>query len=481
MKVKTILLTCVGFFAVLAVASVLIRSHSQEDAKAEAPSRAENQKELSRKTETPLQEHTSTFASALKETDPVRRKEMLRQWADAMEVGKIEAFLANVESIAGPKWRSEIQQALLSSWAARDLPGLATWFGKREAADEMHQESRDLLIKVLTGVEPDKGLQWIERSLPESVRRELYEPFFLQWARRDPAAAAARLRELAETATGDVLAWNSLIPQVAAEWARTDLGRAFDWASSLPDGATRSQAMVEVSYQWAATDPRGAAAYAEQRYDMALLKAVAGTWAASDPKSAAAWASGLPEAEGQFTAMATASAVWAQEDPAAAAAYVNALPPGEARNRALVAVASAWAYADPPAAARWAEQLLEGPARGGAFERLINAWTVTDPYAAGQWLQHLPATPSRDSAVIAFCSAIDGEDPAVSFAWAGTVSDEVTRNQKLERTATIWLAKDPALARSAIAQSRLPEDIKSQLMAGALPRGNELPARSPFR
>ena len=67
---------------------------------------------------------------------------------------------------------------------------------------------------------------------------------------------------------------------------------------------------------------------------------------------------------------------------------------------------------------------------------------------------------------------IDGEDPAASFRWAETVSDEGIRNQKLEHTAMLWLARNPALARQAIAQSRLPEEIKNQLVAGPFKRSN---------
>ena len=464
MKVKTIFPMGAGLFAVLAAGAGFIRVNSRERSNSEAHSG--NRNSISRREAGPPLD-SAAFESGSNESDPARREELLRQWADAMEVGKIEEFLTQAESIADPKLRSEIRQALLSRWAERDLSGLGAWFGKRDAADEMHQESRDLLIKVLTRAEPAQALSWMETSLSESVRRELYGPFFSRWAERDPASAAARLGQLANTTPGDSPAWNTLIGQVAAQWARTDLNHALAWTSSLPEGVTKSQAMVQISYQWAAADPRAAAAYAAQRYDMELLNAVAATWTASDPKSAADWASGLPEAEGQFTAMATTAAVWAQEDPAAAAAYASSLPAGEARDRALVAVASALSYSDPSEAAKWAEQFGEGTARAQAFERLVNAWAVTDPYEAGQWLQHLPRTPSRDSAVIAFCSVIDGEDPAASFRWAETVSDEAIRNQKLERTAMLWLARSPALARQAIARSSLPEEIKNQLVAGA--------------
>jgi hypothetical protein len=407
--------------------------------------------------------------AALAESNSEHRKELLRQWADSMDPGDIEHWLEQADSAVNQEMRSEVRQVLLSCWTKKDMAGMAAWFGERQAADEMHQESRDILLKVLGAQEPSQAFSWMEKTLSESVRRELYGPFFRQWTAGNPSAAAAKLRQMAAASPEDAV-WGELAGQLAGQWAQTDVNGAVAWAQALPKGAAKAQALVQVSYRWAEVDPKAAAACAARQDDLALLQAVAITWAASDPKSAAAWALELPAGERQNSAMAGAAAVWAQKEPAKAAAYANSLPEGEARNQARVSVASMWASSDPAEAAKWVEQFAEGAVREQAFERVINAWAAADAGEASQWLQRLPEDRSRDSAVIAFCSVIEGTDPGASFAWAESISDESIRNQKLERTAAAWLKESPAEARQYIAQSKLlPGDIKQQLLAAAAP------------
>jgi hypothetical protein len=408
----------------------------------------------------------SPWEAALRESDPERRRWLLARWADTIEVSKIEDFLAHLGWKVSSEQCPEMRQALLSSWLRRDRSGMATWFGRRRAADVLHQESRDLLANELAGMEPIAALAWMEQSMPEGTRREFYSSFFQQWVARDPVAAVAELRRLADAAGGEPIFWSHLFGDVAAQWAKADLPGAVAWTKSLPEGAVRSQAMVQVGYRWATSDPQRAAEFAAEQNNVELFEAVASTWAANDPKHAAEWACGLPASEGQSAALATVSAVWAQGDPVAAAACASTLPVGEARNQALAAVAAVWSEADPAQAAKCAEEIAEGPARERAFERLVHSWAVTSAGEAGEWLKRLPASPSRDIAVTAFCGVIDGADPAASFAWAQTISDEDARNQKAERTATIWLAKDPEMARPTIARSSLPDRIKKQFAGG---------------
>lgn len=408
-----------------------------------------------------------SLEAALQEVNPGRRRELLDRWAETIEVEKIENFLAHVEWMVSAEQCAEVRQALLSSWGRRDRTSMAAWFGRRRAADVLHQEARDVLNKELGAQEPAAALAWMEQSMPEEARHELYGPFFQQWVDRDPAAAAGALRRLADAAGGESTFWSHLFGEVGMQWAKADLPRAVAWTRSLPEGAMRSQAILQVSYQWAAVAPREAAEFAATQNNVELFEAVAGTWAANDPRRASEWAGGLPASEGQSAALSTIAAVWAQSDPAAAAACASSLPVGEARNQALGAVAAVWSDTDPPQAVKWAEAISEGPARERAFARLVNSWAVTSASETGQWLEHLPASPSRDTAVATFCGVIDGTDPAASFAWAQTISDEDMRNQKAERTAILWLAKDPTLAGPTIARSNLPAEIKNQLAGGS--------------
>jgi len=410
--------------------------------------------------------------AALAETERTRRQELLKQWAETIASEQMADLLSRMDSMVSNGQALEVRQVLLSSWIQRDKLGMATWFGNRNAVDALHAESRDLLVKALMEGKPGESLSWMEKSLSESERQELYGPFFRQWTNSDPVAAAARLRQLSEASPAKAAVWESLIAQVAGQWATTDLSGALAWTKALPDGTAKAQALMQVSYQWAKRDPQAAALYAAQQKDPALFDAVAGTWAGIDPRGAAAWAYGLPAGEGRNTAITTTTTVWAQTDPKAAAAYVAGLSTEDAKNQGKLVIASAWAYQDPAAAAKWVDQFPEGTIRGLALEQVASTWAQDNSDEASQWLQRLPKGLSRDVAVGAFCKVIDATDPDVSFKWAETISDTAIRNQKLESAAASWLATNPSAARQSIIQSSLPENIKQQLMADVPQKGN---------
>jgi hypothetical protein len=411
----------------------------------------------------------SALAAALAETDPERRQERLRQWADSIGTGAMEQTLLGLAWSKDPGMRSDACQALLSSWADRDMPGLAGWFAARNAADALHQQARDALVWNFGQRDPSGMFAWMEKTQPESVRHELYAPFFRQWAGTDPAAAAAKLRQQAEASPEKAAFWNDLIGQIAAQWAQADLNGALAWTQALPKGEAKARALEQVAYLWAESDPQAAAACAARENNAALYKAVASTWAMKDPASAAAWALRLPAGEGKDSAAAGVAALWAQKEPAAAATYANSLPEGGARHQARIAVAAMWADADAPKAAQWVEQFPEGFTREQALTQVIRAWAGANAKDAGQWLQRLPQTRSRDAAVTAFCGVIGGTDPAISFKWAETIQDQEIRQQQLEQTASSWLRKNPADARKAIAQSSLSVALKKQLL-GSVPQ-----------
>jgi len=474
MKTKFLLTTGASVLVAVILVIGFISGNRQHVAPPQAasvtssPSQQEN-----RESAPPLDPRTGdALKAALAETDSARRQELLKQWADTVDPAQMAELLSRMDSMVKGGQASEVRHVLLLSWIQRDKLGMATWFGNRNAVDALHAESRDLLVKALVGGKPGESLSWMETSLPESERQELYGPFFRQWTMSDPVAATARLRQLSEASPGKAAVWDNLIAQIAGQWATTDLSGALAWTKALPDGAAKSQALVQVSYQWARRDPQAAALYAVQQKDQALFDAVAGTWAGNDPRSAAAWAYGLPAGEGRNTAITTATTVWAQTDPKAAAAYVAGLSTEDAKNQGKLVIVSAWAYQDPAAAAKWVGQFPEGTIRGLALEQVASTWAQDNSDQASQWLQQLPKGLSRDVAVSAFCKVIDATDPDISFKWAGTISDTTMRNQKLESAAVAWLETNPAAARQSIVQSSLPENIKQQLMASVPQKGN---------
>lgn len=384
----------------------------------------------------------SGLHAALAETDPARRRELFRRWADSLAVGTLAEFLANIESMTDADNRAEVRQAVLTSWSRRDLAGMAGWFGTRAAADEMHQEARELLARALVGRGPAVGFTWMEKSLPESVRQELYGSYFRQWTATDPAEAAAKLRQLAE-ASPETPVWSDLLGQVIAQWAGADIKSAVAWTQALPDGPDKSRALVQLSERWVQSDPHAAAMYASVQNAPGLLNTVVARWAELDPRQASAWANALPAGAERNAALVSAAATWAQKDPKAAAGYVGGLSTPDAKTQAELAVGAVWTNADPAAAAKWVEQFPEGTVRELALEQLVATWATRSTGAAGEWLKSLPDTRSRDVAVAAYCAALEGADPVASFEWAKTISDKTIREQRIEGSAISWIEKHP--------------------------------------
>jgi len=379
MKTKSILFVFTGLLAVFLLAIILVDS---DEAVSTVSSSPDWKKPV---THSPQPENgnpageqlvlsgdlSPALKTALLHRDPAQRLELLKQWATTVVPGAMDQTLAELEAIGDPELRFQVRGSLLSSWADRDLSGMAGWFGQRHAADSLHQQARDVLVQDLGRRDPVGTLSWMQQSLPESVRGELYAPFFRQWAGTDPAAASARLLQLSQAANGNPLPWNDLIAQVTAAWASTDLNHAVAWIQALPEGAARTKAMQQIGYQWAAADPNAAASYALQQKDPTLLNIVAGQWAEKNPIAAATFACNLPGNQARIQMAVAVVTMWAATDPLQATQWASTLSDETLRNKSLQAVAVVWRTENPEAAQKQIEQsslpqdvkkqLLSGP------------------------------------------------------------------------------------------------------------------------
>lgn len=363
----------------------------------------------------------------LAEKNPQIRAERLRQWAAGIEPDRIPALLASVPE--------EVRQALLTSWAERDLEKAMAWFGKRALkGEEMY---RDEMIIALRTLDADKVLASIHSELPQEARAAWFGAYFKAWSLAEPAGAASKLLQLSENEKGNPREWNDLLSQTAARWIEADPLAAIQWLQSTPEGNARSQAQALAAYRWTELNASAASTYAATQNNPQLHQIVAAKWAESNPSAAIAWAAQLATARPETQALAQATAIWAQTDPQAAATYAGNLPESLNRQRVTGAIATTWA--------------------------------MTDPDALGKWLGTLPASASRDSAVTSLCEALQPTDPTQAFQWAGTMNDESIRADQQEKAANEWLKRDPAAAKAAISRSSLPEETKRTLLSEPAP------------
>ncbi|MCI0747498.1 MAG: hypothetical protein L0Y58_19000 [Verrucomicrobia subdivision 3 bacterium] len=406
--------------------------------------------------------------AASAEVDPAARQNLLREWAQSVGLNAMAETLAHIEQVADPELQSAFRLALLSRWteldaagamqavqsfrlsdaqttvlrvwAEEDLSEALSWFGKQTAADGLNQEHCELLVRALGQHDPARALSWMDEAVPESLRHDLYSPFFRQWAQRDPAAAASMLLQLADPLQGksDFTALgNVLLGLVAGQWASADLNSAVAWAQALPEGAAKSEALAQISYRWAGTDPQTAASYASSQNDARMLSNVAGAWAEREPHAAANYAAGLPS--------------------------------GSAQDAAVISVVSVWARSEPMTVLDWVREFSEGPLRERAFDELLGPWAGSDPAGASAWLHTLADGARRDEAISNFVRVIEGVYPESAFQWAATITDEGGRLQRMQTSARAWLTTDPAAAQRGIAQSDLPEHVKNELLGSITP------------
>jgi hypothetical protein len=231
-------------------------------------------------------------------------------------------------------------------------------------------------------------------SSPEAA--ELRRLLIRQWAEQDPQAEAGgselEPRPIQRAAQ----------QELAVTWAQSQLALAAERAGSLPEGAPRTAALLEVGYEAARTAPLAAVTLASQMPASAerdqLLGFATSQWAATDASEALAWAQEVPDVHLRQRLLAEVVVAAADSNPREAAAWaVEAMDPGAVQDRAVVAVVQRWAQQAPGQAAEWVAQFPDTSAGRSAIRSLMEIWSMEDPAAAGEWLKGLPPGSGRDS------------------------------------------------------------------------------------
>jgi hypothetical protein len=150
---------------------------------------------------------------------------------------------------------------------------------------------------------------------------------------------------------------------------------------------------------------------------------------------------------------------------AARLAVLN-VPAGPFRDQLTQQVARRLAAENGAGTVEWIMTLPE-QSRGPVLAEAVGAWAERDPVAAGNYLRQLPPTPATDASRERFAANVLRQDPEGAMAWASTISDEQQRSRTLEALGRNWLRRDSGAAQSWIAQSDLPDQVKSRLLPRA--------------
>ncbi len=352
-----------------------------------------------------------------------------------------KATIAYLDSLPAGSTRDRFTQYAVSEWSRTDP-----------------QAAMDWTENTLTGQAYDKSMAGILQTVGEN----------------NPAEAAAYLAKLSDPAVENIA-----IPQLASQWAQSDIKSALAWVQSLPAslGDTRLQAFNNVMNSWINGDPASAAAYLATIPDdpnfKRLANQVAGSWASVDPKAALAWGESLPPGPGRDNAVGSAVSTLARYDPQSAWAYAQQMPPGSGTVQTEANILATWSSQDPARAAAHLSDLPAdtvrddqptGTIRDAATLQVVNNWLKQDPHAASEWIDALPPSDARDQAVVAMIGVEGKNDLPTAFQWAASIGSETSRNSQMEKVVTQWAKTDPAGAVTSVQATPMSDGERAALL-----------------
>ncbi|MCD6049164.1 MAG: hypothetical protein K0Q55_567 [Verrucomicrobia bacterium] len=237
---------------------------------------------------------------------------------------------------------------------------------------EVDPELRASGLKALTAgdADPRGAISWMLAEEADETAKEAGLGLLRQWAEKDPATAAAWLKE-------STMAKNlreEAVKQVALAWTGTSVAEAIRWAEGLPENE-RNRAVLQIADESTRTTPVEALRLAAKLPSGAerdgLIEHAAAEWTTKAPAEAAAWAKGMVEGEVKDRTMVAVISAWGDTDPAAAAEMaISSLPAGRPLDDALVGIVQRWAQKEPENALAWVNRFPEGALREVALENI---------------------------------------------------------------------------------------------------------------
>lgn len=272
----------------------------------------------------------------------------------------------------------------------------------RELRKTPVSENRDRQVGELAGALARQNPDGAARLAADIVAqhgegsREAYHfvsAFAAELASRDPAAAAAWAAKLPLTPKF------AAYTHVAKDWAATDLRAAADWAESIPDPSLRAAVLRRISEvvetsgsseamsRWA--ERLAASADGDQQ-----TATIARLLAAADVSRAFEWANQISDQGRRSEAVVTIAGAVANRDPRAAANWVDRFPASDVQRQAALVAAERWSEREPEAALRWLASKGDEPLLESGLQSVGRRWLAADPARATEWIRQAPVPDS---------------------------------------------------------------------------------------
>ncbi|MGK0186865.1 MAG: hypothetical protein ACI9R3_002649 [Verrucomicrobiales bacterium] len=438
-------------------------------------------------------------------------QQLFQQWAkDSPELA-----MSKIAEIKGAQLRQQALNGLVQGLSALD-PERGIEFAKQIENQNERRNAMNTAIGSLAATDPQRALE-IMKDVPSGNQRvNLLGVIASNWIGNDPTAAMKWMESLSPTdriqavnssiwhfAHSDPENGAKLLSKIppsnrfshvfsnfASQWAQSDSAAALAWASELPLGSQRTQAIGGLLNQLQSQEPERAASILSKEgitNDTShTAGSIFGNWVMEDRDAALSWMEGLNVAGNMKQNMLrNAISNWAGNDPQGAAHYSLQLKDEELQKQAINSLMSNWGQNDPNTAHEWVQKELKGEVRdtalstliqnlthndhtmalsiyseataglteeqvnksfGSAAQRIAGAWSQHDAPAAADWVLQQPEGNSRENAVQSVVDTWSDYDPVGASEFVGMLSEGKERDGAVQSLVNHVRQNDPESA-----------------------------------
>ncbi len=235
---------------------------------------------------------------------------------------------------------------------------------------------------------------WLREQPDDSTTRQLRHQLLSTWGEQDTAAALRLADEAPPTPEGDsqlqllaegLLGHGSVLHR---------LDRLLESAPPRLQQLLAKSAFNYLTLETMGAPERWVSLIAKLPENARALasRTLARVWAAQSPEEAVGWATAMPDGGARVEAVAGIASTWAAEDAPAAAIWIAAMTPGLERDRSAQALVQAIAEEFPREAWEWATSIVDTERRIGAAAHAARMMAARDSVIARAWIENGPFT-----------------------------------------------------------------------------------------
>lgn len=294
------------------------------------------------------------------------------------------------------RFRQNAARAVAERWAESDHEAALRW-AEQLPRGQLQRQTVSSVMQKLARTNFDAAYAWLQKQPDGSARNRLLQEITFEAAGASPENALKLVDLVPSTSAQD-----GLLQTVARRWAQTDTQAAREWAEAQTDSSVRRAAISGLVAGMTQDDPEIAAAYVTRLSEgerAGLVANVASNWASQNPAAAAQWAASLPDARSRTEAIGNVMSTWSREEPAQALKWFEAAAPtaGTERDTLVTRFTGSLANADPGLAVQLARTIQDPKLRNNSLQNVAMNWLREDPVAATAWItsSELPESTRR--------------------------------------------------------------------------------------